>query len=122
MFDHLELKVKDLAASTRFYQAALAPLGYVLGTHDESSAGFGPHERPALYLRLSRAATGPGSHVALRAQDRDAVGRFHSAGLAAGGRDHGAPGLRPDYGPHYYAAFLLDPDGNNIEAVCLDAS
>jgi catechol 2,3-dioxygenase-like lactoylglutathione lyase family enzyme len=116
MFDHIGLRVKDLGASLRFYEAALAPLGYVLCSRDESSAGFGPAGVPALWLY----AGAPGAaHVALRARDRAAVDRFHAAGLEAGGRDHGRPGLRADYSPTYYAAFLVDPDGNNVEAVCL---
>ena len=117
MYDHIGLKVKDLAASVRFYKAALAPLGHVLASQDESSAGFGPPGEPALWLYAG--ASGPGNHVAFRAADRDAVDKFHTKGLQAGGRDHGPPGVRADYGPSYYAAFLLDPDGNNVEAVCL---
>jgi catechol 2,3-dioxygenase-like lactoylglutathione lyase family enzyme len=116
MFDHIGLRVADLDASVRFYQAALAPLGFVLGSRDETSAGFGPPGEPALWLYRG---AGGAAHVALRAADRAAVARFHAAGLEAGGRDHGPPGLRADYGPTYYAAFLLDPDGHNLEAVCL---
>ncbi|HXW25154.1 MAG TPA: VOC family protein [Xanthobacteraceae bacterium] len=118
MYDHIGLKVKDVAASVRFYQAALAPLGHVLGSHDDAGAGFGPKGAPALWLYRAEDA-GPGTHVAFNAPDRAAVDRFHAGGLKAGGRDHGGPGLRADYGPTYYAAFLLDPDGNNVEAVCL---
>ncbi len=119
MFDHLGLTVADLAASVRFYQAALAPLGHVLASQDESGAGFGPKGAAALWL--SRSAVGParGVHVAFQAGDRAAVDRFHAAGLAAGGHDNGKPGVRSAYGPKYYAAFLIDPDGNNVEAVCL---
>jgi catechol 2,3-dioxygenase-like lactoylglutathione lyase family enzyme len=116
MYDHIGLKVRDVAASVRFYQAAVAALGHELCSGDESSASFGPRGEPALYL--SKGAAGPGVHVALRAADRAAVDRFHAAGLKAGGRDNGRPGLRTDYAPTYYAAFLLDPDGNNVEAVC----
>jgi len=119
MYDHIGLKVSDLEASARFYDAVLAPLGYVLCSRDESSAGFGPKAEPALWLYRAPGATGTGAHVALRAADRASVNRFHAEGLKAGGRDHGAPGLRADYSPSYYAAFLLDPDGNNVEAVCL---
>jgi catechol 2,3-dioxygenase-like lactoylglutathione lyase family enzyme len=118
MYDHIGLRVKDLDASVRFYEAALEPLGAVLCSRDESGAGFGPLDAPALWLYPSETA-GPGAHVAFSAPDRDAVARFHAAGLEAGGRDHCAPGLRADYGPTYYAAFLIDPDGNNVEAVCL---
>ncbi len=116
MFDHVGLKVRDLAASLRFYQAALAPLGHALGSEDGASAGFGPPGAPALWLYARTAAEG-GTHVAFNARDRGAVDQFHREGLKAGGRDHGQPGLRSDYGPTYYAAFLLDPDGNNVEAV-----
>jgi len=118
MFDHVGLRVKQVAASARFYRAALAPLGQV---PDESGAGFGPPGAPALWLH-EHAGGGSGVHVAFRAEDRAAVDRFHADGLKAGGRDNGAPGLRKDYSPHYYAAFLIDPDGNNVEAVCLKAS
>jgi catechol 2,3-dioxygenase-like lactoylglutathione lyase family enzyme len=119
MYDHIGLKVADLAASVRFYQGALAALGHVLASSDEAGAGFGPPGEPGLWLYQVKAAAGPGTHVAFRAADRAAVDRFHKEGVKAGGRDHGAPGIRADYGPTYYAAFLLDPDGNNVEAVCL---
>jgi catechol 2,3-dioxygenase-like lactoylglutathione lyase family enzyme len=119
MYDHIGLKVKNLDASVRFYGAALAPLGHVLASRDASGAGLGPPGEPALWLYLAENSAGPGVHVAFRAADRAAVDRFHAEGLAAGGRDHGRPGLRTDYGPSYYAAFLLDPEGNNVEAVCL---
>jgi catechol 2,3-dioxygenase-like lactoylglutathione lyase family enzyme len=115
MYDHIGLQVRDLDAAQRFYRAALEPLGHVA---DDSGAGFGPAGSPALWLHLDARAKG-GAHVALRAADRRAVERFHAQGLKAGGRDNGAPGVRADYSPSYYAAFLLDPDGNNIEAVCL---
>ena len=119
MYDHIGLKVKDLAASVRFYSGALAALGHVLCSRDESVAGFGPPGEAALWLYLEKGSTGAGTHVAFRARDRAAVDRFHKGGLEAGGRDHGPPGLRADYSPTYYAAFLLDPDGNNVEAVCM---
>lgn len=118
MYDHLGLKVRDLDASVRFYQAALEPLGVVLCTHDASCAGFGPPGAPALWLYRDASAS-VGAHVAFRADSRAAVDRFHAAGLAAGGHEHGAPGVRADYAPDYYAAFLHDPDGHNIEAVCM---
>jgi catechol 2,3-dioxygenase-like lactoylglutathione lyase family enzyme len=120
MFDHIGLKVKDVEASVRFYEAALGELGHALCTRDAASAGLGPKGAPALWLyAAAKGAKAPGAHLAFRAQDRTAVDRFHKAGIAAGGRDHGAPGVREDYGPKYYAAFLIDPDGNNVEAVCM---
>ena len=118
MYDHIGLKVKDLDASVRFYSAALAPLGHEFCSRDDTGASFGPAKAPTLWLSVAKGSTGPGVHVALRADDHAAVDRFHKAGLKAGGRDHGKPGLRADYSPKYYAAFLLDPDGNNVEAVC----
>jgi catechol 2,3-dioxygenase-like lactoylglutathione lyase family enzyme len=120
MFDHIGLKVKDLDASVRFYEAALAPFGHVVSSRDDSSAALGPSGGAAgLWLYAMKEAKERPVHVAFQAADRTAVDRFYKAGLKAGGDDHGKPGLRADYGPKYYAAFLLDPDGNNVEAVCL---
>lgn len=119
MYDHVGLKVKDLEASVRFYKAALAPLGHEVGSQDASSAGIGPQDAPALWLYSLKSYKGPGAHVAFRADNRAAVDRFYKAGIEAGGQDNGQPGVRADYGPTYYAAFLVDPDGNNVEAVCL---
>jgi catechol 2,3-dioxygenase-like lactoylglutathione lyase family enzyme len=118
MYDHIGLKVKSLTNSARFYRAALAPLGFV---PDASGSGFGPKDAPALWLYEGDGKSQAGTHIAFRAESRAAVDRFHAEGLKAGGRDHGAPGLRADYSPTYYAAFLLDPDGNNVESVCLEA-
>jgi catechol 2,3-dioxygenase-like lactoylglutathione lyase family enzyme len=117
MYDHIGLKVRDLAASMRFYTAVLAPLGHVLGASGDGCAGFGPPGAPALWLYAHQGDTGPGSHVAFRASGAAAVKGFYDAGLAQGGRDNGAPGPRPDYSADYYAGFLIDPDGNNVEAV-----
>ncbi|MGZ6142239.1 MAG: VOC family protein [Myxococcales bacterium] len=114
MYDHIGLKVGDLDASVRFYDAALGALGHVVASRDPSGAGLGPAGAPALWLSPGKGAP---VHVAFRAAARAEVDRFHAAGLKAGGRGNGAPGLRKDYGPKYYAAFLLDPDGNNVEAV-----
>jgi catechol 2,3-dioxygenase-like lactoylglutathione lyase family enzyme len=115
MYDHVGLRVKDLKAAVRFYQTTLEPLGYVL---DGSGTGFGPKGAPALWLH-GDGKPGGGTHLAFSAPDRASVDRFHAAGLKAGGKDNGKPGLRADYSPKYYAAFLVDPDGNNVEAVCL---
>jgi catechol 2,3-dioxygenase-like lactoylglutathione lyase family enzyme len=116
MFDHIGLRVKDLDRAARLYAAMLAPLGHVPGSRDPTYAGFGPQDKAALWLHRDPKAGG--AHVALRAHDRAAVDAFHKAGVAAGAKDNGAPGLRTDYGPTYYAAFLIDLDGNNVEAVC----
>ena len=118
MYDHIGIKTGNLDASVRFYTAALAPLGFVLCSKDENGAGFGPKGEPALWLYLHKGHTSEGAHIAFRAPDHDAIKTFHAAGLKAGGRDNGAAGHRHDYSPTYYAAFLIDPDGNNVEAVC----
>jgi catechol 2,3-dioxygenase-like lactoylglutathione lyase family enzyme len=118
MYDHVGLKVASVEASVRFYSAALEPLGHVLSSMDASGAGFGPPGAPALWLHRIEKSAGPGVHVAFRASSRSAVDAFYKRGIEAGGRDNGQPGLRADYSPTYYAAFLIDPDGNNVEAVC----
>ena len=117
MFDHIGVRVKNLEAAARLYSAMLAPLGYVPGSSGDGYAGFGPKGKAALWLHKD--GKGGGCHIALRAQSREAVERFYAEGLKAGARDNGRPGARTDYAPNYYAAFLLDPDGNNIEAVCM---
>ncbi|MBR0869993.1 VOC family protein [Bradyrhizobium tropiciagri] len=118
MYDHIGLRVADLDASVRFYTAALAPLGFVLCSRDDSGAGFGPKGEPALWLHLHKGKANGGAHVAFRAPDHDAIKKFYGEGIKAGGKDNGAAGHRKDYSPTYYAAFLIDPDGNNVEAVC----
>ena len=116
MIDHIGLSVSDYAASKRFLEAALAPLGYSLLMEFEGvGAGFGAQGKPDLWI--SQGLTAP-VHVAIHSPDRATVDAFYKAALAAGGRDNGAPGLRPEYHAGYYGAFVHDPDGNNIEAVC----
>src|SRR6266700_3144726 len=101
--------------------AVPAPLGYVLCSSGDGYAGFGPKGEPALWLHLNKGRKADGAHIAFRAKDHDAVKAFHSEGLKSGGRDNGGAGPRKDYSPTYYAAFLIDPDGNNVEAVCVCA-
>ena len=119
MFDHIGLHVENLDRSVAFYTAALAPLGHVLCAHDASGAGFGPKDQPGFWLYPSKNQGRP-IHVALRATSRAMVEKFHAAGIAAGGKDNGAAGLRKSYADNYFAAFLIDPDGNNVEAVYFD--
>nr|WP_222928130.1 VOC family protein [Luteimonas viscosa] len=124
MLDHVGVPVSDYARSLAFYRQALAPLGIVLlmemtpeATGGNGAAGFGSGEEPFFWFG-DDGAPGVHTHVAFRADSRAQVDAFHAAALAAGGRDNGAPGLRPHYHEHYYGAFVLDPDGHNIEAVC----
>jgi catechol 2,3-dioxygenase-like lactoylglutathione lyase family enzyme len=117
MIDHLALGVSDLAVSRAFYEAALAPLGFAVVMEWEGRVAFGPTARPIFFLG-ARPPVASGLHLAFQAADRDAVDAFHAAALAAGGHDNGKPGMRTQYHPHYYGAFVLDPDGNNAEAVC----
>ena len=126
MIDHISFRVRDVDASRAFYVAALAPLGYGvimefpgavgMGKSGKPSFWFGS-EQPSYWTDVHGAATAP-IHIALVAQDRAAVDAFYAAAIAAGAKDFGGPGLRPHYHPGYYGAFVLDPDGNNIEAVC----
>ncbi|WAS95370.1 VOC family protein [Nannocystis punicea] len=116
MLDHLSLIVRDLPRSTRFYAAALAPLGAVVCHEDASTTGLGRPDAPQLWL--AAAPEVQPIHLAFRAENREQVRQFHAAALAAGARDNGGPGPRVHYHPNYYAAFVLDPDGHNIEAVC----
>jgi len=127
MLHHLSLGVVDIERAAAFYDAALAPLGYVRVWSDlrpgqsNQAVGYGvPGGGDGLALKHrpdGQRPPGPGFHVAFTAPDRQAVDAFHRAALQLGSRDNGAPGLRAHYGPHYYAAFVIDPDGHNIEAV-----
>lgn len=123
MLDHIGLAVRDLAASRAFYDPTLAAIGmkvlHTVGaelTGGSEVLGYGEH-RPVFWLNQAAAPTGP-LHVAFTVASRDRVDAFHAAGLAAGGVDNGGPGIRAHYHPTYYGAFVLDPDGHNIEAVC----
>ena len=123
MLDHAGFPVSDYARLKAFYLQALAPLGYALvmevqqHENDAPAAGFGANGKPDLWIGGEGGLQRP-IHIAIAAQDRAAVDAFYRATIAAGGKDNGAPGLRPHYHPNYYAAFVLDPDGHNIEAVC----
>jgi catechol 2,3-dioxygenase-like lactoylglutathione lyase family enzyme len=121
MLHHLSFAVSDLDRSGRFYDAALAPLGYARVWSDRQAIGYGlpgGGDKFALKAYGERMATpSPGFHLAFAASSRQAVDAWHAAAIAAGGTDNGKPGLRPQYGPDYYAAFVYDPDGYAIEAV-----
>ena len=120
MLHHVSFPVRDLALSGAFYDAALGALGFRRVFEDDTAIGYGLVDDEDLFclkLRDDASAASAGFHLAFAAPDRPAVDRFHASALAIGGSDNGAPGLRPDYGAHYYAAFLIDPDGHRIEAV-----
>lgn len=116
MIDHISIGVRDLEKSKAFYAAALAPLGYALMMEFPGVAGLGEKGKPDFWLGAGE--VGARHHVAFLAPDRKTVDAFYEAAIRAGGKDNGAPGLRPQYHPNYYGAFVLDPDGHNIEAVC----
>ena len=121
MIDHLGIPVRNIAASRRFYEAALAPLGYRVMGEETNGLGnnivlMGVDEVDFVIADGEPVSTGV--HHAFRAESRAAVDGFHAGALAAGGRDNGAPGIREHYHPDYYAAFVIDPDGMNVEAVC----
>ncbi|MCF4166280.1 VOC family protein [Zavarzinia compransoris] len=125
MIDHIGFGVGDLEASRAFYERALAPLGISVQmavTAEQTGAGahvgFGTAGKPFFWIGTADRPMTPGLHVAFTAPDRATVDAFHAAALAAGGRDNGAPGIRAHYHPDYYGAFVLDPDGHNVEAVC----
>jgi catechol 2,3-dioxygenase-like lactoylglutathione lyase family enzyme len=116
VFDHVSLRVADYPRAEAFYDRALAPLGLKrLFGDGERFAGYGD-SRP--FFWIGQGDTSSRAHVAFAARDRATVDAFHAAAISAGGVDNGAPGLRPQYDPTYFSAFVLDPDGNNIEAVC----
>jgi catechol 2,3-dioxygenase-like lactoylglutathione lyase family enzyme len=110
MLNHISIGVSSLPAAKAFYDAALSALGYRCLSEDAGSLGYGSDEASS------------GLHICFTAPTKDSVNRFHAAGLRQGGRDHGKPGPRPDYGPDYYAAFLKDPDGYRVEAYCRTTS
>ena len=117
MLDHVGIPVSDFERSKRFCEEALSPLGYelIMEPHP-GAAGLGRSGKPDFWI--GQGEPGHRVHVAFAAADRASVKAFHEAAVAVGGRDNGRPGLRPEYHPSYYGAFVLDPDGNNVEAVC----
>ena len=120
VIDHLTIGVSDLAASRRFYARALEPLGFSeIGTWSEANrdTAFGLEDADD-FIISAKYEVGGQLHIAFAADAREHVDAFHEAALAAGGRDNGAPGPRPEYSANYYGAFVLDPDGHNVEAVC----
>lgn len=124
MIDHTGVIVSDFGESKEFYSRALAPIGYSIimelpasVTGQTDMAGFGEPPKPDFWIRQG-SPNRPPIHIAFRVASRSLVDAFYKAAIAAGGRDNGAPGLRPHYHPDYYGAFVLDPDGHNIEAVC----
>ena len=124
MFDHVSIGVRDLARSKAFYDAALQALGYRLLSEGDGSLGYG-REAVALWIGAADSSvpddSQSGLHFCFVARDRESVARFHQAALAAGGRDNGKPGIRPDYAPDYFAAYVVDPDGYRLEALHLGA-
>ncbi|MES2016293.1 MAG: VOC family protein [Pseudomonadota bacterium] len=128
MIDHTGITVSDLKKSKAFYITALAPIGYAMLMEIPASvtgyadvAGFGEAPKPDFWLSEG-SANKPPIHIALRVDTRAKVDAFYRAALEAGGVDNGPPGIRAHYHPHYYGAFVLDPDGHNIEAVCHEAA
>src|ERR1041385_7028193 len=121
MINHISIGVRDLAKTKRFYDAALQSLGYKCLSESPGSLGYG-REVPALWISVSEhpvpADERSGLHVCFDAPNRKSVDKFHQAALKAGGRDNGKPGNRPDYGPTYYAGFVVDPDGYRLESYC----
>jgi catechol 2,3-dioxygenase-like lactoylglutathione lyase family enzyme len=120
MIDHVGVRVQDFPKLLAFYREALAPIGYSVLMEFPDAAGLGAKGKPDLWIMKTDKTPHP-THVAIGAAERAHIDAFHAAGLSAGGSDNGAAGLRADFHPHYYAAFILDPEGNNIEVVCHDA-
>ena len=124
MIDHIGMPVADITRATEFYLKALAPLGIAIvmqvsaeETGHGAAVGFGANWKPFFWIGEGERQVGH-VHVAFAADSRSAVDAFYAAALAAGAKDNGPPGLRPHYHANYYGAFVLDPDGNNVEAVC----
>jgi catechol 2,3-dioxygenase-like lactoylglutathione lyase family enzyme len=121
MIDHISIGVRDIARAKHFYDAALAPLGYTCQSESEGSLGYGGRDI-ALWISATAhpvpADDRSGLHICFTAPTRASVDAFHAAALDTGGRDNGGPGIRVDYGPNYYAAFVVDPNGYRIEAYC----
>jgi catechol 2,3-dioxygenase-like lactoylglutathione lyase family enzyme len=117
MIDHVALYVTDIDRSRHFYEQALEPLGYTVALETGGFVGFAHEGSLQFAVRSGKEATTT-AHVAFQAGDRSVVDAFHAAATSAGGTDQGAPGVREHYHPSYYAAFVTDPDGNNIDAVC----
>jgi catechol 2,3-dioxygenase-like lactoylglutathione lyase family enzyme len=117
MLDHLIITVSNFDASREFYLKALEPLGYGVVMEFGKAVGLGVGQKPDFFIREGDPVK-PAIHIAFGSHDRPTVDAFYEAAMAAGGRDNGAPGLRTEYHPNYYGAFVFDPDGNNIEAVC----
>ncbi len=119
MFDHVCLEVADLEKSKRFYRAILEFLGFKLWCEGDDFAGFGTQERTHFWLiQAGEGTVTKNVHIAFPTKTREEVNEFHRIAIEVGGLSEGAPGLRPEYHKDYYGAFVLDPDGNNIEAVC----
>jgi catechol 2,3-dioxygenase-like lactoylglutathione lyase family enzyme len=121
MLDHVSIGVRDVARARKFYDAALAPLGYACLSADDTSLGYGAGKVAFWVSAAARpvaADPASGLHFCFAAPSRASVDAFHAGALSSGGTDNGAPGLRGDYGPNYYAAFVVDPDGYRIEAFC----
>jgi catechol 2,3-dioxygenase-like lactoylglutathione lyase family enzyme len=117
MIDHVSVRVQDFPKLLTFYREALAPIGYQVVMEYPGAVGLGADGKPDLWLMQTDQTLNP-THVALHSHTREPIDAFYAAGIAAGGTDNGPPGLRLDYHPTYYAAFVKDPEGNNIEVVC----